>query len=97
MQLRGRHRGLPYELDRAVLLPSEKLQAKEAGEGQRMLQRRRLSLGGMPQVDGQVDGSNVRADTGLCSGYELEGKTENESLEAKLAERHRSDARQILA
>ncbi|CAG8956359.1 hypothetical protein HYFRA_00003741 [Hymenoscyphus fraxineus] len=30
MQIRGRHRGLPYELDRAVLLPSEKLAAKEA-------------------------------------------------------------------
>lgn len=23
MQIRGRHRGLPYELDRAVLLPKE--------------------------------------------------------------------------
>lgn len=91
MQLRGRHRGLPYELDRAVLLPSEKLQAKEAGEGQRMVQRRRSSLGGMPQVDRQVDGSKFRANTGLSSGYELEGKRKNESLEAKLAERHRSD------
>lgn len=30
MQIRGRHRGLPYELDRAVLLPSEKLAEKEA-------------------------------------------------------------------
>lgn len=30
MQVRGRHRGLPYELDRAILLPSEHLQEKEA-------------------------------------------------------------------
>ncbi|KAI9726097.1 MAG: low affinity potassium transporter [Chrysothrix sp. TS-e1954] len=30
MQLRGRHRGLPYALDKAVLLPSEHLQRKEA-------------------------------------------------------------------
>lgn len=29
MQIRGRHRGLPYELDRAILLPSESLHAKE--------------------------------------------------------------------
>ena len=29
MMIRGRHRGLPYELDRAVLLPSEGLQKKE--------------------------------------------------------------------
>lgn len=33
MQIRGRHRGLPYELDRAVLLPSEKLAEKEAAGG----------------------------------------------------------------
>lgn len=29
MQIRGRHRGLPYELDRAILLPSESLHSKE--------------------------------------------------------------------
>merc|ERR1712093_125680 len=29
MQIRGRHRGLPYELDRAILLPSEHLQRKK--------------------------------------------------------------------
>lgn len=25
MMIRGRHRGLPYQLDRAILLPSERL------------------------------------------------------------------------
>lgn len=30
MMIRGRHRGLPYGLDRAILLPSESLNAKEA-------------------------------------------------------------------
>jgi hypothetical protein len=30
MQIRGRHRGLPYELDRAILLPSEQLAKREA-------------------------------------------------------------------
>ena len=29
MQIRGRHRGLPYELDRAILLPSEHLHQQE--------------------------------------------------------------------
>lgn len=43
-----------------------------------------------------MDGSKFRADIGLSSGYELEGEMKDESLEAKLAERHRSDARQIL-
>ena len=44
MQIRGRHRGLPYELDRAVLLPSESLHQKETVEADRMLARRRTSL-----------------------------------------------------
>lgn len=46
MQVRGRHRGLPYELDRAILLPSEHLQKKEAEEAARTV-RRRSSAGTM--------------------------------------------------
>lgn len=37
MMIRGRHRGLPYALDRAILLPSEKLQQKEAEVSERRL------------------------------------------------------------
>lgn len=44
MQIRGRHRGLPYELDRAILLPSQSLREKEEAEAQNMLARRRTSL-----------------------------------------------------
>jgi potassium uptake Trk family protein len=40
MMLRGRHRGLPYALDRAILLPSEKLQQKEAEDAERRMVRR---------------------------------------------------------
>jgi hypothetical protein len=32
MMIRGRHRGLPYGLDRAILLPSDSLNAKEAAD-----------------------------------------------------------------
>ena len=39
MQIRGRHRGLPYELDRAILLPSGSLQAKEIKEAERVMSR----------------------------------------------------------
>lgn len=46
MQIRGRHRGLPYELDRAILLPSEHLQKKEAEEPSTHI-RRRSSIGTM--------------------------------------------------
>ncbi|CZR56562.1 probable potassium transport protein 1 [Phialocephala subalpina] len=47
MQVRGRHRGLPYELDRAILLPSEHLQKKEAEQASAHAARRRSSIGTM--------------------------------------------------
>lgn len=40
MQIRGRHRGLPYKLDRAVLLPSEALHKKELADAERRMRRR---------------------------------------------------------
>ncbi|KAF2196523.1 potassium transport protein TRK1/TRK2 [Delitschia confertaspora ATCC 74209] len=39
MQLRGRHRGLPYALDRAILLPSESLHKKEDEDAARRARR----------------------------------------------------------
>lgn len=39
MQIRGRHRGLPYALDKAILLPSEEQQRKENEEGLRRMER----------------------------------------------------------
>ncbi|KAI6090381.1 potassium transport protein TRK1/TRK2 [Hypoxylon rubiginosum] len=44
MMIRGRHRGLPYGLDRAVLLPSEHLNRKEAEEDELQLQRRQSAM-----------------------------------------------------
>jgi len=40
MMLRGRHRGLPYALDRAILLPSESLRRKEVEMDGRRRERR---------------------------------------------------------
>ena len=40
MMIRGRHRGLPYALDRAILLPSENMQKKEAEDADRRYNRR---------------------------------------------------------
>jgi len=40
MMIRGRHRGLPYSLDKAILLPSEGLQKKEEEEASKRLARR---------------------------------------------------------
>ncbi|CAM1505342.1 Fc.00g109790.m01.CDS01 [Cosmosporella sp. VM-42] len=48
MQIRGRHRGLPYGLDRAVLLPSESRFKKEAEDDQPMLIRTRTGNSAAP-------------------------------------------------
>ena len=54
MQIRGRHRGLPYELDRAILLPSDSLHEKEdADASRRMLQRRGSNLSQM-EINGHT-------------------------------------------
>ncbi|KAI9685174.1 MAG: low affinity potassium transporter [Bathelium mastoideum] len=49
MEIRGRHRGLPYALDRAILLPSESLHKNEEDAAQRAT--RRTSMLG-PGLDG---------------------------------------------
>lgn len=64
MQIRGRHRGLPYELDRAILLPSESLHRKEAQEADRMIQRRNSQ---MSQYDTRQTASRMAATTSYRS------------------------------
>lgn len=44
MMIRGRHRGLPYGLDRAILLPSESLNEKEAADADARQSARRNSV-----------------------------------------------------
>ncbi|KAL9087245.1 MAG: hypothetical protein Q9165_006739 [Trypethelium subeluteriae] len=45
MEIRGRHRGLPYALDRAILLPSESLHKKEQEAEKSATTRRNSMLG----------------------------------------------------
>lgn len=52
MQIRGRHRGLPYELDKAILLPSEYLQEKEADDAATRVRTRRSSTALAPVSSG---------------------------------------------
>jgi hypothetical protein len=52
MQIRGRHRGLPNELDRAILLPSESLHRKEDEDAQRRMLRRNSNISGSSLQDG---------------------------------------------
>lgn len=53
MQIRGRHRGLPYALDRAILLPSETLHKKEDEDAGRRaaIARRNSNLSEMERID----------------------------------------------
>ncbi|KAF2212085.1 hypothetical protein CERZMDRAFT_112327 [Cercospora zeae-maydis SCOH1-5] len=62
MMIRGRHRGLPYALDRAILLPSDKLQQKEHEEAERRLTRRG-SMHGKTRTweDGELDENGLPA------------------------------------
>jgi potassium uptake Trk family protein len=60
MMLRGRHRGLPYALDRAILLPSENLHKKEAEEATRRHQRRNSLY---PEVSRDDDGDTIRSNS----------------------------------
>jgi hypothetical protein len=59
MQIRGRHRGLPYALDRAILLPSESLHRKEDEDATRRARR-----GSMATLDPALEGL-ARQGTGL--------------------------------
>lgn len=64
MMIRGRHRGLPYALDRAILLPSEKVYKREAEEADRRFERRGSFYGDGPNgvsrsrtfASGELDG-----------------------------------------
>jgi len=66
MQIRGRHRGLPYALDRAILLPSENLHKKEQEEAERRrMARRNSQLSQMIMGDGPNVDTSPGADNGL--------------------------------
>lgn len=63
MEIRGRHRGLPYALDRAILLPSESLQQKEVEDANRRAQMRRSSIMSQmvpPPPVGDMTGSSLQ-------------------------------------
>ncbi|KAL9111636.1 MAG: hypothetical protein Q9227_003909 [Pyrenula ochraceoflavens] len=65
MQIRGRHRGLPYAVDRAIILPSESHNKKEDQEGERRLRRRNSGASYMSGMSGLQ-----RGDFGVSTGTE---------------------------
>ncbi|KAJ5182455.1 hypothetical protein N7492_000071 [Penicillium capsulatum] len=72
MQVRGRHRGLPYALDRAVLLPSDALNRTEAADSDRRMRRRTSNLSGGESLGRNPSRtlSQARADLALSSSFE---------------------------
>ncbi|KAJ4377920.1 low affinity potassium transporter [Neocucurbitaria cava] len=74
MQIRGRHRGLPYALDRAILLPSESLHQKENEDATRRARRGSYAfdIGGVGGGGG-MDGI-TRTGTGLSRRSSVSGE-----------------------
>lgn len=75
LEIRGRHRGLPYTVDRAVLLPSDALKKHDADDLERRVHRRASNLGGGESIGRRQSRtlSQVRADagvSGLSTGME---------------------------
>ena len=61
MMIRGRHRGLPYELDRAILLPSESLHKKEDEDAAKRIGRRLSNVGDIDTVRATLAGASERS------------------------------------
>lgn len=71
MQIRGRHRGLPYSLDRAVLLPSDALNKSESADAERRMRRRASNLsGGASMGRPQSRTVSQSRDAGISTGLE---------------------------
>ncbi|KAJ5222105.1 uncharacterized protein N7469_010992 [Penicillium citrinum] len=72
MQIRGRHRGLPYALDRAVLLPSDALNRHETALSERRMRRRTSNLSGAGSLGRQPSRSvsQAQGDAAYTSGME---------------------------
>lgn len=70
MQVRGRHRGLPYSLDRAILLPSEALNRNEMADAERRMRRRPSSLSTLSSMGRQQSQATVRTENGVSTGLD---------------------------
>lgn len=71
MQIRGRHRGLPYSVDRAVLLPSDALNKREAADAERRMRRRASTLSGGESMGRPQSRTVSQArDAGMSTGME---------------------------
>lgn len=70
MMIRGRHRGLPYQLDRAVLLPSESLREKELEEAALRMKRRNSAFSAMTGASRRMSSVSQREEVDVASGWQ---------------------------
>lgn len=87
MMVRGRHRGLPYDLDRAILLPSESLHQKEDADAARRIQRRNSSLSGFEHGANSLYRPETARTSNTATGRDMEGAT---GAGVETAEKHHS-------
>ncbi|KAH7396220.1 cation transport protein-domain-containing protein [Pyrenochaeta sp. MPI-SDFR-AT-0127] len=73
MQIRGRHRGLPYALDRAILLPSESLHQKENEDATRRARRGSTAIQDLGP-EGLTRDNLTRTGTGLSRRSSMSGE-----------------------
>lgn len=69
MQIRGRHRGLPYSLDRAILLPSENLHQNDAANTDT---RTRRKLSNASNASWQASQAQSQPDVGMSTGMDVQ-------------------------
>ncbi|KAL4904426.1 hypothetical protein BDW74DRAFT_154832 [Aspergillus multicolor] len=75
MQIRGRHRGLPHGLDRAIMLPSESLHQKEVEDAERRMRRRASNLSQMGSLGMQQSQARSEANSvGHSSALDAAGR-----------------------
>lgn len=74
LQIRGRLRGLPYALDRAILLPSESLNEKEREEQERQMRRRPSNLSQLSHLTQQPSQGPSRSGAGMSTGVDAQDR-----------------------
>ncbi|KAK2748555.1 low affinity potassium transporter [Myotisia sp. PD_48] len=73
MQLRGRHRGMPYRVDRAIMLPSEALHKKELEDASKRLRRREALANLPPGLPGARTLGRSPIEAAISTGREMHG------------------------
>ncbi|RDW92832.1 uncharacterized protein DSM5745_00154 [Aspergillus mulundensis] len=85
MQIRGRHRGLPHGLDRAIMLPSESLHQKEVEDAEWRMRRRASNLSQMGSLGmHQSQAGSETHSIGVSSALDTAGRNRELSYNTEM-------------